>query len=81
MLEFIKLAKDNRVMLSIMQEGSCYSCMTRIPYAEISEWVDNQKTAICPYCGIDAVLPFGKMREDILQEIHNFAFNFGRSEK
>ncbi|MCB0696502.1 MAG: hypothetical protein KDC07_04010 [Chitinophagaceae bacterium] len=27
---------------------------------EIKEWTDNNNTAICPYCDIDAVLPDNK---------------------
>ena len=43
----------------------CFSCLKIYPANEIVEWIDEPKdcprgegkTAICPNCGIDAVLP------------------------
>lgn len=23
---------------------------------EITEWIDNNKTAVCPYCGVDSII-------------------------
>jgi hypothetical protein len=34
----------------------CFYCLKIfIPY-EITEWCDNEKTALCPNCGIDSVI-------------------------
>lgn len=40
----------------------CYHCVTLLPPDEITEWIPSlrrgvQRTAICPRCGIDAILP------------------------
>lgn len=35
----------------------CYNCQRTFPPTEIEEWADNSTTAICPYCGTDAVIP------------------------
>jgi hypothetical protein len=41
-------------------EGSnrvgCFYCCTMFNPNEIKEWVDDNDTALCPYCGIDSVL-------------------------
>jgi hypothetical protein len=34
----------------------CYYCQQTFPPAAIEEWVDDGKTALCPKCGIDAVI-------------------------
>lgn len=34
----------------------CISCERNFPPSEIDEWIDNDETAICPYCYIDAVV-------------------------
>ena len=36
--------------------SACFYCENIFPPAEIQEWVDDGQTAICPHCGIDAVL-------------------------
>lgn len=45
---------------SIIQDKlcGCFYCLEIFPPEEISDWVedDNDKTALCPYCGIDSVL-------------------------
>ena len=43
----------------------CFSCLNIFPSSDIKEWIDEPencprgagKTAVCPVCGIDAVLP------------------------
>jgi hypothetical protein len=35
---------------------ACFFCLQHFAPGEITEWVDDGKTALCPRCGIDAVL-------------------------
>lgn len=35
----------------------CYYCLSTFLYTEINCWIDNKMTALCPYCGIDSVIP------------------------
>ena len=41
-------------------EGSstcgCFYCFEIFPPTQITEWVDADQTALCPKCGIDAVI-------------------------
>ena len=46
------------------KECGCFHCISIFPPSEIEEWIDEPeecprrpgRTAICPWCGIDAVL-------------------------
>ena len=46
----------------------CYYCISIYFSTEIKEWVDSEKTAICPKCGIDSVVPFDKKVDRTLEE-------------
>lgn len=35
---------------------ACFFCLQRFVPGEITDWVDDGETALCPRCGIDAVL-------------------------
>ena len=49
--------KDNVVSTKDPDElVHCYYCMKSIPFKEIIEWIDNNETALCPLCGIDAIV-------------------------
>jgi NAD-dependent SIR2 family protein deacetylase len=34
----------------------CFHCLAIFPGTEISEWIDEGGTPLCPKCGIDSVL-------------------------
>ena len=35
----------------------CYSCIRVFNGNDVRDWTDGRQTAICPNCGVDAVLP------------------------
>lgn len=35
----------------------CFYCVSWFAPGVIDEWIDNGQTALCPWCGTDAVLP------------------------
>ena len=37
--------------------AGCYYCLQVFDTATITNWTDNNDTALCPHCGIDSVLP------------------------
>lgn len=48
----------------------CYYCLETFPSDKIVEWVDEDdseegQTAICPFCGIDAVIAFSGAFPDV----------------
>lgn len=34
----------------------CFYCLALFPPTEIQEWWDDETTAVCPHCGVDAVI-------------------------
>ena len=43
----------------ILQDSTlcgCFYCLETFQYTQIQAWTDLANTAICPYCGIDAVI-------------------------
>jgi len=51
------IAFHNKNEISFCQECGCYHCLKIFPKEEVKNWTDDSKTALCPYCGVDAVLP------------------------
>lgn len=50
--------KNNKSLLAKAFYFKCFYCLVEnAPILEIKEWADEGKTAICPYCGVDAILP------------------------
>ena len=48
---------------------SCFYCLEVYPKEEIREWIDGGCTALCPRCGIDAVLPEARFLLDTGQDL------------
>lgn len=38
-------------------KAACYHCMQVFSAKEVTDFTDAGETALCPYCGIDSVLP------------------------
>ena len=70
-----KLSIRNRKSLNEVSECACYYCYKIYEVKEIKDYTDMEETALCPYCGIDTVLPV-KCKEDknhqLLHKIHNY---------
>lgn len=48
--------ENNRKMLEKSKKCACFFCLEIFSPVEINEWADEEKTALCPYCGIDSVI-------------------------
>lgn len=58
--EIIKLHKTSIFHKKDVENSSlcgCFHCSKIFNPRKIVEWTDNGETAICPYCGIDSVIP------------------------
>jgi hypothetical protein len=53
--QYSQAATQNRYSLARSDEAVCYHCLAHIPAAEVLEFGD-EGTALCPRCGIDAVV-------------------------
>ncbi len=52
------LSFKNKHILIKYENCSCYFCFKTFKTSEINEYVDEEKTALCPHCGIDSVVCF-----------------------
>lgn len=52
-----ELSFDNREALGKSALFGCFFCISTDASPRIKKWTDNGVTALCPRCGIDAVLP------------------------
>lgn len=64
------LSFNNHKEIAAATHCGCYFCTEVYETKEIVEWTDYGRTAICPRCGIDAVVP-GNVTREQLQEAHN----------
>lgn len=69
----------NEKALKDSDSCGCFYCLTIYRPSEIKEWIEdkNGNTAICPHCGIDAVLPSNDehpLNKVFLQKMHQFWF-------
>jgi len=52
-----RFSADNKPMLMTDHRCGCFYCLRIFSPSEIVEWIPDQKgTALCPYCGVDAVI-------------------------
>jgi len=77
-----KFSRHNKSMLQNDNICGCYFCMRIFPTHEITEYClegsdDEEVTAICPHCKIDAVIGEGSgyvINEAFLRSMRGYAF-------
>jgi hypothetical protein len=67
----------NRAAVNESEQCGCYSCKRIFASNLIREWCDDGKTALCPYCSVDAVVPELKRRgfvvtPEYLRAMHDY---------
>lgn len=53
---FINQSFKNKETLKSSELCGCYYCCKLFSFSDIEEFVDGNKTAICPKCSIDSVV-------------------------
>ena len=59
-MEYIKYVRSNQDALNESTECACVYCLKMYDPKEITEWcseLNGKDSALCPYCGIDSVIP------------------------
>ena len=51
-----KCSIHHRLQIEASKLCGCFSCLSTFPPGKIEEWTDAVDTALCPKCGIDAVI-------------------------
>ncbi|NLI53052.1 MAG: cytoplasmic protein [Clostridiales bacterium] len=68
----------HRAQLQQDQICGCFYCLRLFHPREITEWIDEPGgTALCPHCGIDAVIGESSrlpMTKDFLRRMHQYWF-------
>lgn len=68
----------NRAALARSEIAVCFYCFEQYPPAQITAWcdgADDPQTAICPNCGVDAVVGFnGQVDLNWIKQRHQYAF-------
>lgn len=72
-----KYCMFNRRLLEHDKRCGCFHCLKVFDTKEL-EWVDFDLTALCPYCGIDAVIGESAgypLTEEFLQKMRDYWFS------
>jgi len=68
---------ESRKELERAKKAGCFFCCRTFSPNEVVEWADNDKTAICPYCGVDSVISDASgypMNQDFLTQMRDYWF-------
>jgi hypothetical protein len=82
-----RYSSRHRELLAVSEFAGCFYCKSRFRPDEVADWVDGRQpetgnledgvTALCPRCGIDAVLPSAapiRWDDSLLDEMHRYWF-------
>lgn len=67
----------NRDKLLKDKTCGCFFCLKIFSPEEITEWIDDEDTALCPYCTIDSVIGESSgfpLTEEFLEKMRNIFF-------
>ena len=74
-------ASHHDFAVSKSTECGCFHCVKTFTPQQITEWIDNGQTAVCPFCGVDSVIPDRRYASaadtSVLQQMHDFWFAEG----
>lgn len=72
--------RRNKDLLNQSDLAGCFYCRKIFVAKEVKKFVDvNGQTALCPYCGVDSVIPgiCIALTCDLLEEMSKFWFGIG----
>jgi len=70
--------KHNRKEIEESNYCACFYCLSYFTPAEITKWCNGGDTALCPCCGIDAVLASASeidLTDDLLKKMYKEWFS------
>ena len=76
MMKYLHFTIENKKQVLASQTCRCANCLATFSGAEVTEFTDKGKTAVCPKCGVEAVVPdcVEGLDDQLLQEIHDYWF-------
>jgi hypothetical protein len=72
-------ASRHRVELEASTRCACFFCFRSFAATDIKAWIDSETTALCPGCGVDAVLGNGathSISDGFLRKMHQHYFAY-----
>ena len=63
-----KLSLNNSSHVAKSKKCGCYYCCGIFDAKEVKSFIDEGETALCPVCGVDAVIP-GSIIENLTSEL------------
>lgn len=71
-------ASKHRIEVEASEHCGCFFCFRIFPSGTIKTWVDANQTALCPHCGIDAVIgsAYCLIGEGFLRRMHQQYFSY-----
>lgn len=73
----IDFVTSNEDKIKKAKMAACYYCCEVYSVNEVTEFLEDEKTAFCPKCGVDSVLPDNAgydFDQQTLIELHNYWF-------
>jgi hypothetical protein len=73
-----KHSDRHRAEIEASELCGCFYCLTTFRPDEITEWVDEGQTAICPNCPVDAVIGSASgvsLTQEFLRKMHAYWFS------
>jgi hypothetical protein len=74
-------ASRHRGELEASTRCACFFCFRAFAPSEIKAWIDGDTTALCPGCGVDAVLgnaALASISDGFLRRMHQHHFAYRR---
>lgn len=71
-------SRRNREAVKSSSVCGCFYSTSVFSPGDVSEWTDESSTALCPRCGIDAVIPSASglvIEAGFLNEMHQYWFS------
>lgn len=58
----------------------CFNCRSLFDAGQVTRWTDEEQTALCPVCGMDAVVPEegAPLTQAMLEQMHRRWFKLRR---
>ena len=71
-------SQSNEAEILSSERCGCFFCLKVFDSGEVHDWLNDggEKTALCPYCGVDSVLPDSKVElsKDFLEKMYEVWF-------
>ncbi len=67
----------HRAELEASNICGCFYCLSNYPPSEITQWIDDGQTALCPKCPVDSVIGSASgypITREFLQRMHDHWF-------